>query len=484
MVLAQSYLQGQASPFDGVLEAYGQGQVLRQNRDLLQANQAEQARKIQAQQQLEQLDWNDMGAVRRVVAQFPEYTKGAKDYYDALEQKEQQSMLFDMSTSISALGSERPDLAVQKMRDKAAAYNDMGLPDKAEEYSQMAEWMATDPQSARKSLLMNYSLLAGKDAGAAYDSYSGANIAEDAAPVDRAKTQAETDELTTLTPLTGKKIEAETVDSLAGAKQKIATANNYDAKTTETLTLLPHEQARVDSATSLNTANAGYVATKAEDIPIARADAQAQQAVTNQLSQLRLQLQSEANQVNRDRLGVQIKNLEFKQAQYAAGLTTKQIATNQKNQERLAQYESQKEGLAQSRATITRLLNNKGAMYGLFGGGAVGPIAGKVPSVRAATKAFEKDIETLKSQVFLTQVEKMRGLGALTDFEGKKLETAIASLDLDMGEKEMMRNLAIIHDSTKLAEERLGTKYKDLLGEVSTNQTGSTVGRSYMQYAY
>ena len=78
----------------------------------------------------------------------------------------------------------------------------------------------------------------------------------------------------------------------------------------------------------------------------------------------------------------------------------------------------------------------------------------------------------------------MRGLGALTDFEGKKLETAIASLDLDMGEKDMMRNLAIIHDSTKLAEERLGTKYKDLLGEISTNQTGSTVGRSYMQYAY
>ena len=182
MQLAQSYLQGMGSPFDGVLEAYGQGQQLRQNRDTLQAQQAEQARKIQAQQQLEQLDWNDQGAIARTVAQFPEYTKGAKDYYDALEQKEQQSLLFDMSTSISALGSDRPDIAVQKMRDKATAYNDMNMPEKAEEYSQMAEWMASDPQSARKALLMNYAVMAGKDAGAAFNSYTEAGIAEAESP--------------------------------------------------------------------------------------------------------------------------------------------------------------------------------------------------------------------------------------------------------------------------------------------------------------
>ena len=151
MQLAQSYLQGMGSPFDGVLEAYGQGQVLRQNKDTLQAQQAEQARKIAAQQALETIDWNDQNAIAQVVAQYPEYTKGAQEYYDALEAKEQQAMLFDMSTSISALGSERPDIAVQNMRDKAAAYNDAGTPEKAEEYSQMAEWMARDPQSARKA---------------------------------------------------------------------------------------------------------------------------------------------------------------------------------------------------------------------------------------------------------------------------------------------------------------------------------------------
>lgn len=192
MQLAQSYLQGQSGPFDGVLEAYGKGQVLRENKDLLQAKQAEQARKIAAQQQLETIDWNDKGAIARTVAQFPEYTKGAKDYYDALEQKEQQSMLYDMSTSISALSSDRPDIAVQNMRDKANAYRDAGNEEKAEEYSQMAEWMAREPKAAQRALLMHYAVLSPEKSGANYENYIKANVAEDAAPVDREATQAKT----------------------------------------------------------------------------------------------------------------------------------------------------------------------------------------------------------------------------------------------------------------------------------------------------
>lgn len=192
MQLAQSYLQGMASPFDNILGAYSQGQTLRQNSDLLKSQQAEQARKIAAQQALETIDWNDKSAIARTVAQFPEYTKGAKDYYDALEQKEQQALLYDMSTSISALSSDRPDIAVQNMRDKANAYRDAGNEEKAEEYSQMAAWMARDPKAAQRALLMHYAVLSPDKSGANYENYIKANVAEDAAPVDRAATQAKT----------------------------------------------------------------------------------------------------------------------------------------------------------------------------------------------------------------------------------------------------------------------------------------------------
>lgn len=217
MQLGQSYLQGMGSPFDGVLEAYGQGQVLRQNKDLLQAKQAEQARKIAAQQELETIDWNDKGAIARTVAQFPEYTKGAKDYYDALEQKEQQAMLYDMSTSISALSSDRPDIAVQNMRDKANAYRDAGNEEKAEEYSQMAEWMARDPKGARQALLMNYATIAPKDAGSNFKSFTDASIAENESPFNINKTIADTNEVNAKTTV-------ERVTAAGGVNKLISTA--------------------------------------------------------------------------------------------------------------------------------------------------------------------------------------------------------------------------------------------------------------------
>ncbi|MDP7923069.1 hypothetical protein [Acinetobacter baumannii] len=57
---------------------------------------------------------------------------------------------------------------------------------------------------------------------------------------------------------------------------------------------------------------------------------------------------------------------------------------------------------------------------------------------------FAKDIETLKSQVFLAQVEKMRGLGALTDKEGDAIRSSIASLDINQGPEAVQKNLSKI----------------------------------------
>ncbi len=57
---------------------------------------------------------------------------------------------------------------------------------------------------------------------------------------------------------------------------------------------------------------------------------------------------------------------------------------------------------------------------------------------------FVKDIETLKSQVFLAQIDKMRGLGALTEREGDALKSSIASLDINQGPKRVQENLTQI----------------------------------------
>lgn len=193
MQLAQSYLQGQASPFDGVLEAYGQGQVLRQNRDTLQAQQAEQARKIQAQQQLEQLDWNDMGAVSRVVAQYPEYTAGAKEYYGQMEAKAKEGLFRTMSRGVSALQSGSNQVAADLFKSQAEGYRNSGQEEEAETADWLAEMAITSPETAQRALMLQLASVGGKDTAAAYGSYSGANIAEDAAPFVNAETQAKAD---------------------------------------------------------------------------------------------------------------------------------------------------------------------------------------------------------------------------------------------------------------------------------------------------
>ena len=71
---------------------------------------------------------------------------------------------------------------------------------------------------------------------------------------------------------------------------------------------------------------------------------------------------------------------------------------------------------------------------------------------------FTQKLETLKSNVFLQQVERMRGLGALTDAEGARLEKAVASLNPDVGAIQLQKNIIdvtkMFSETTKLASKR------------------------------
>lgn len=97
----------------------------------------------------------------------------------------------------------------------------------------------------------------------------------------------------------------------------------------------------------------------------------------------------------------------------------------------------------------TKLSNDVNGLNKTAGGWGV---MAKIPGTDARNYATQ--IETLQSQVFLNQVEKMRGLGALTDFEGKKLETAIASLDINLEPQKLKQNLVEISRIMNAAAEK------------------------------
>lgn len=72
---------------------------------------------------------------------------------------------------------------------------------------------------------------------------------------------------------------------------------------------------------------------------------------------------------------------------------------------------------------------------------ATGPLSTRLPTISQDVADFEETVETLKSQAFLSQVEKMKGLGSLTEREGAALTAALTNLSLRQSPEQLGRNL-------------------------------------------
>ena len=83
-----------------------------------------------------------------------------------------------------------------------------------------------------------------------------------------------------------------------------------------------------------------------------------------------------------------------------------------------------------------------------------GPVKSKLPTFADASADAERAIETVQSQVFLSQVNQMKGLGALTEKEGDRLVASIANLSLNQSPDRLRRNLEYIEDTMKTAMEK------------------------------
>jgi hypothetical protein len=73
---------------------------------------------------------------------------------------------------------------------------------------------------------------------------------------------------------------------------------------------------------------------------------------------------------------------------------------------------------------------------------AAGPIdARMIPTFRESTADFEALVETLGSQAFMAQIPKMKGAGALSDAEGKKLQSSLQNLSLSQSPERLLENV-------------------------------------------
>lgn len=83
-------------------------------------------------------------------------------------------------------------------------------------------------------------------------------------------------------------------------------------------------------------------------------------------------------------------------------------------------------------------------------------LLGYVPGTDAYD--FGAKLETLKSQLFLPEVEKMKGMGALSNAEGQKLTAAVQALDVKMTEEGLNKSIQDVISQLQVGRERMLNK--------------------------
>jgi len=141
-------------------------------------------------------------------------------------------------------------------------------------------------------------------------------------------------------------------------------------------------------------------------------------------------------------------------AQLAQG--TKQAAADEKvaaaDQQRVGAVASFNDAL--TTLDVLKTHPGKSAAVG-FGGGATS----MVPGTNAY--GFGKQLETFKAQTFVPMVSALKGMGALSDAEGKKLTDSVGALDQGMKPAEFDAQITAIEKKLKAAKTRAEAMVKD-----------------------
>lgn len=162
---------------------------------------------------------------------------------------------------------------------------------------------------------------------------------------------------------------------------------------------------------------------------------------------LERKIKIETNQLKKDELKTKLAENKVKAAQ-----SKRDIKFN---------AQSSVDAVTNSIDTIDRMLKGDGLES------AAGFQANFPTIAGTAASDFEATLDTFQSQAFLSQVEKMKGLGALSENEGKKLGAALGSLSINQSDAALRAELGRIKGMLNKAKKRMNNKFG-----ISATKTG------------
>jgi len=185
------------------------------------------------------------------------------------------------------------------------------------------------------------------------------------------------------------------------------------------------------------------------------ADKATQREQALQMQRERLDAQMEAAK-ERGATAKELAQMRIDSQQQIAGMMAgiRQQGIDDKRADKAAKEEAQKQGVVasfdSSLETLSRLASHPGKSSAVGFGGTTSSM---IPGTNAA--GFASQLETFKAQTFLPQVQNLKGMGALSDAEGKRLTAAVGALDQKMKPAEFDAQLRIIENDLKKARARV-----------------------------
>ncbi|HAV8159371.1 TPA: acyltransferase [Escherichia coli] len=166
------------------------------------------------------------------------------------------------------------------------------------------------------------------------------------------------------------------------------------------------------------------------------------QDIQANLGQQRINLDAETNRINNENkhldrmLSAETNDLKRQEIQSRIAANNQKL--QQKQQELNDGYKDGINTLTTSMFTLNDIVNSP-ALKSITG------LRGAIPNVPGSQAAdAQARLDTFKSQAYLTAVQAMRGMGALSDAEGKKLDQAVGSLQNSQSEESFRRNAGVI----------------------------------------
>lgn len=166
------------------------------------------------------------------------------------------------------------------------------------------------------------------------------------------------------------------------------------------------------------------------------------QDIQADLGQQRLSLDRDTNRINIEnkrldrQLSVETNDLKKQEIQQRIASNNQQL--QQKQQDLNSGYRDSINTLTTSMGTLNDIVTSP-ALKSITG------IRGAIPNVPGSDAAdVQARLDTFKSQAFLSAVSAMKGMGALSDAEGKKLDAAVGSLQNSQSEDAFKRNANVI----------------------------------------